>query len=201
MVGLRAEIRGTPPMGEVLIAAKHQSFFDIIVLYANLPRPKYIMKRELLWTPFIGLYALRIGCVPVDRGKRSAAIRKMLRDVEDGKQDPGQLVVYPQGTRVAPGATLPYKVGIAILYQELDQPCIPVATNIGVFWPRTGILRKPGTAVVEFLPAIPPGQDKDSFLGTLENLIETRSNALMQEAGFVAPLAPVQTTAPRNDQT
>ncbi|MDX1782454.1 MAG: lysophospholipid acyltransferase family protein, partial [Thalassovita sp.] len=149
MVGLRGEIRGEVPTGEVMVAAKHQSFFDIILLFHALPAPKFIMKRELLWTPVIGQYAYRIGCVPVDRGKRGAAIKKMVADVAKGTQRPGQLVIYPQGTRVAAGAWKPYKVGTAILSEELGQDCVPAATNVGVFWKRTGIYRKPGLAVVE----------------------------------------------------
>ena len=90
----------------------------------------------------------------MDRGKRGAAIAKMKADVAAGAAEPGQLIIYPQGTRVAPGETLPYKVGTGLLYEQLGQPCYPVATNVGVFWPKRGILRKPGLAVVEFLPAI-----------------------------------------------
>ncbi len=186
MVGLRVEVRGTPPTGEVLVAAKHQSFFDILVIFHALPRPKFIMKRELLFAPILGQYAWRIGCVPVNRGKRGAAIAQMLADVARGAADAGQLVIYPQGTRVAPGATAPYKVGTALLYDQLGQPCVPVATNIGVFWPKRAVLRRPGTAVVEFLSPLPPGLPKDAFLVQLEQGIENRSNALIS-AARVAP--------------
>ena len=184
MIGLRAEIRGEVPQGEVLIAAKHQSFFDILLIYHALPRPKFIMKRELMWTPIIGIYAKRLGCVPITRGKRGAAIQKMIDDVEAGRADPGQLVIYSQGTRVAPGDKKPYKVGTAVLYEQLGQPCVPTATNVGLFWPRKGILRKPGLAVVEFLPVLAPGLKKEAFMAQLEETVEARSNALMREAGF-----------------
>ena len=186
MVGLKAEVRGEVPQGEVLIAAKHQSFFDILLIFVALPSAKFIMKRELLWTPIIGMYAKRLGCVPVDRGKRGAAIQQMLDDVESGKSSAGQLCIYPQGTRVAPGDHKPYKAGTAALYEQLGQDCVPVATNVGLFWPRKGILRKPGLCTVEFLPAIAPGQGKTAFLSELEDLVEARSNALMKEAGFDA---------------
>ncbi|MEL6293010.1 MAG: lysophospholipid acyltransferase family protein [Pseudomonadota bacterium] len=184
MVGIRTEVRGEVPEGEVLIAAKHQSFLDIMMIFNALPAGKFIMKRELLWTPIIGLYAKRLGCVPVARGKRGAAIQKMVDDVEAGRSQPGQLIIYSQGTRVAPGDYKPYKVGSAVLYQQLAQTCVPVATNVGLFWPRRGILRKPGLAVVEFLPPIEAGLDKDTFMNELETVVESRSNALMQEAGF-----------------
>ncbi len=184
MVGIRAEVRGEVPQGEVLIAAKHQSFLDIMMIFTALPSAKFIMKREILWTPVIGLYAKRLDCVAVDRGKRGAAIRTMVRDVEAGRAQPGQLVIYSQGTRVAPGDRVPYKVGTAILNEQLGQPCIPVATNVGIFWPRKGIMRKPGTAIVEFLPAMPDRMQNAEFLSQLETLVETRSDALMREGGF-----------------
>lgn len=184
MVGIKTEIRGTIPTDEVMVAAKHQSFYDIIVIFGCMPRPKFIMKRELLWAPILGQYAYRLGCVPVNRGGRSEAVIKMLADVKSGRALPGQLVIYPQGTRVAPGASLSYKKGTAILYRELGQPCVPVAVNVGLFWPKHGILRKPGTAVVEFLDRIEPGMDQDPFMENLEAVIETKSNALMADAGF-----------------
>ena len=182
MVGLRSEVRGTPPTGEVLIAAKHQSFLDIMLIFASVPAGKFIMKRELMWAPVIGQYALRIGCVPVDRGKRSRAIAGMVADVARGRQEPGQLIIYAQGTRVAPGVKKPYKIGAGVLYEETGQSCVPAATNVGLFWPRTGILRKPGLAVVEFLPEIAPGLDRQAFMQRLEHEVETASDRLMQEA-------------------
>jgi 1-acyl-sn-glycerol-3-phosphate acyltransferase len=182
MVGLKVEVRGTPPTDEVLVAAKHQSFFDILVIFSAMPRPKFIMKRELLFAPLLGQYAWRIGCVPVNRGKRGQAIAKMLSDVARGTADAGQLVIYPQGTRVAPGVKMPYKVGTALLYDQLGQPCVPVATNIGVFWPKRAVLRRSGVAVVEFLPPLPPGLPKDEFLSRLERQVEGRSDALIADA-------------------
>lgn len=184
MLGLRSEVRGEVPTGEVLVAAKHQSFFDIIILVSVLPRPKFIMKKELTWAPILGWYALRMGCVPVDRGKRGAAIAKMKEDVARGAQDPGQLIIYPQGTRVAPGEARPYKVGTGLLYEQLGQPCVPAATNVGLFWPKRGILRRPGVAVVEFLPPIAPGLPVATFMTRLEAEVEAASDRLMAEAGF-----------------
>lgn len=184
MCGVTTEVRGTPPTDEVLVAAKHQSFYDILVIFLHVPRAKFIMKKELIYAPLLGQYALRIGCVPVDRGRRGAAIAKMKADVARGAAHPGQLVIYPQGTRVPPGENAPYKIGPALLYQQLEQPCVPVATNIGLFWPKRGILRKPGHAVVEFLPRIETGLDIQTFTAELEKRIETASDALNREAGF-----------------
>ncbi|GAA3861812.1 1-acyl-sn-glycerol-3-phosphate acyltransferase [Celeribacter arenosi] len=187
IVGLRSEIRGEIPTDEVLIASKHQSFFDIIMIVSVVPRPKFIMKKQLIWAPIVGYYARRIGCVAVDRGKRSIAISKMVADVKSGAALPGQLIIFPQGTRVAAGAKKPYKVGVAVLYEQTGQACVPAATNVGVFWKRHGIYRGRGTAVVEFLPRIEQGLKIPEFMGRVEESIETASDKLMQEAGLSVP--------------
>ncbi|MBY6056249.1 1-acyl-sn-glycerol-3-phosphate acyltransferase [Leisingera daeponensis] len=192
MVGIRTEVRGQVPEGEVIIAAKHQSFLDIIIIFNAVPSARFIMKRELMWTPVIGVYAKRLGCVPVDRGKRGAAIAKMVKDVAKESREPGQLIIYSQGTRVAPGARKPYKIGTAVLYEGLKQPCVPAATNVGVFWPRTGIYRKPGLAVVEFLEPMQPGIARAAFMAQLESRVESRSDELMREAGFEPDAIPQQ---------
>lgn len=188
MIGLRCEVRGTPPTGAALVAAKHQSFLDILMIFGAMPRGRFIMKKELIWAPLLGVYAWRLGCVFVDRGKRGAAITKMLADVEAGNATPGQLTIYSQGTRVAPGVRMPYKMGTGVLYEQMGQPCVPVACNVGVFWPKRGIYRKPGVAVVEFLPVIAPGLPKAAFMARLERDVETASDGLMAEAGFTARL-------------
>ena len=184
MIGLRCEVRGEVPTGEVLIAAKHQSFLDIMMIFEALPRAKFIMKREILWTPVIGQYTKRMEMIAVDRGKRGKAITKMIEDVDAGRREPGQIVIYSQGTRVAPGAHVPYKVGTAVLYEQLNQPCIPVATNAGYFWPRRGLFRRPGVAVVEFLAPIQPGMRKKDMMQNLEMAVENASDTLLSEAGW-----------------
>ncbi|MEM9343592.1 MAG: lysophospholipid acyltransferase family protein [Pseudomonadota bacterium] len=181
MVGVKVDIRGTPPTSPVLIAAKHQSFFDIILIFMSIPKGRFIMKQQLKFAPILGQFALRIGCIPVDRGKRGQAVADMVgRAIKDAAY-PGQLIIYPQGTRVPPGEVRPYKVGAAALYEALGQTCVPVATNVGLFWPKFGTLN-PGTAVVEFLDTLPPGLDRERFLSLIEERIETRSNALIDEA-------------------
>ena len=184
MLNLRTEVRGDVPVDEVMIAAKHQSFLDILMIYYHVPHAKFIMKRELLWTPVIGVYAYRIGCVPVNRGKRGQAIKKMIADVRSGAAQAGQLVIYSQGTRVKPGEMKPYKIGTFALYDQLQQPCVPAATNAGMFWPKGTIMRKPGVAVVEFLEPVLQGQEQKPFMTALEETVEAHSTALVKEAGF-----------------
>ncbi|MBV7377408.1 lysophospholipid acyltransferase family protein [Maritimibacter dapengensis] len=184
VIGLRSEIRGEVPTDEVLICSKHQSFFDIILIVSAVPRPKFIMKKQLVYAPVLGYFAKAIGCIPVDRGKRGAAVKKMIEDVASGAARPGQLIIFPQGTRVAAGAKKPYKIGSGVLYTESGQRCIPAATNVGVFWPRHGLMRKPGLAVLEFLPAVEPGLPINDFMEHIEEAVEENSNRLMREAGF-----------------
>lgn len=183
MINLRCEVRGTVPEGAALVPAKHQSFLDILMIYHALPAAKFVMKSQLRWSPFLGQYATKMEMVFVDRGKRGAAITKMLADVEAGAREPGQLVIYPQGTRSPPGTKMPYKVGTAVLYEQLNQPCYPVATNAGVFWPRRGLYRRPGVAVVDFLDPIPAGLPREEFVSRLEAQIEGRSTELLHETG------------------
>jgi len=185
--GLRSETRGPVPDGDVIVCSKHQSFLDILILVDAMPRPKFIMKKELRWAPILGLYALRIGSTPVARGRKGAAMREMVSHAESrGEERPSQLVIYPQGTRVLPGATLPYKIGAGVLYQRLGKPCAPAATNAGVFWARRSPYRRPGLAVVEFLETIPPGLAVDDFMARIETVVEEASDRLMREAGFDA---------------
>lgn len=184
LVGLKSEIRGQIPSGNTLICAKHQSFFDILILCSVIRCPRFVMKREILRLPIVGYYAKRIGCIPIDRGKGSIAVQQMLKGVSSKMPNAGPLIIYPQGTRVNPGVKRRYKMGAGILYELYETGCTPVATNVGVFWPKAAILRKPGLAVVEFLPPIKGGKQKEEFMQELQDNVEHHSNLLMREGGF-----------------
>ncbi len=182
--GLRCEIRGTIPDRPVIIAAKHQSFLDVLMLMRWTPQPVFVMKKSLIWAPILGLYALRIGAIPIDRSRGSKAIAAM----ENGaRKTSGQIVVYPQGTRVpvstAPGETPePYRRGAARLARALKRPMLPMATNAGLFWARTSVLRRPGLAVLEILPEIDSSASSSDLTATLEDRIETATARLVVEA-------------------
>lgn len=178
--GLKTEIRGTPPQGQVLVAAKHQSWLDIFLIAHSVPRPSFIMKKEILRIPVLGTVAKTIGCVAVDRGKGRDAVQTMLAGV-GGEEALGQLIIYPQGSRIPPGEDRPYKIGAGILYEEFGLECHPVAVNTGVFWGRKSLLRKPGVAVVEFLDPIPAGLPRDEFMSRLESEVEAGSDKLLVE--------------------
>ncbi len=182
MCGLTYEVRGTPPTGLAMVASKHQCFLDVLILVKSLPQPKFIFKRSLVWAPILGIYALRTGATTVSRGKGAESFQDMMARIAANKSEPGQFVIYPQGTRVLPGVKARYKEGVYAIYRTYDAPCTPAAVNTGLFWPRTGLIRRPGVAVVEFLDPIEPGSSKDDFMGELEHRIETASDLLHVEA-------------------
>lgn len=184
IIGTTCEVRGIPPTSdEVLIAAKHQSFLDIMLIFEALPRAKFVMKRSIIWTPIIGVYALRIGANPVTRGKGKKSVDEMMKGVEENRhKNPGQLVIYPQGTRVPPRAKAIYKRGAQLIYETYQMPCHPVALNAGHFWPKTGIMKYPGNIVIEFLPPLPAGLSSEAFMHDIEAAIEPASDLLAKEA-------------------
>ncbi len=182
MCGLTYEVRGAPPTGHAMVASKHQCFLDVLILVKSLPQPKFIFKRSLIWAPILGVYALRTGATTVSRGKGAESFQDMMERIAANKSEPGQFVIYPQGTRILPGVKAPYKQGVYAIYRTYDAPCTPAAVNAGLFWPRTGLIRRPGVAVVEFLDPIAPGAERDEFMAELEERIEEASEALSVEA-------------------
>lgn len=183
LCNIHVEIRGTPPTQTVLVASKHQSFLDVMMLMVALPRCKFIMKRELLFAPLFGLYAWRIGTIPVRRNSKAKQIPSLVEAVQKSiTHDPGQVVIYPEGTRVKPGQKRPYKRGVSILYDTLRLSCVPVATNVGCFWGKNQLIKKQGVAVLSFLQPIPPGVPAKQFLLELETKIENASDELYHQA-------------------
>ncbi|HEX8418316.1 MAG TPA: lysophospholipid acyltransferase family protein, partial [Methylobacterium sp.] len=139
----------------------------------------YILKRELLWIPLIGWYLARSGVVAIDRSKGARAMAVMNEAAAQAIRDGRQLIIFPEGTRRPPGVAPAYKPGICHLYAALGVPCLPVALNTGLYWPRRSLMRRPGTTVIEFLPAIPPGLDRAAFLDRVQERIESASNVLL----------------------
>ena len=97
------------------------------------------MKRELFWIPFHGWFSHKFGMIPVDRDKGPAALRRMLREAKKRVADGREIIIFPEGTRRAPGAPPDYKTGVVLLYDALGVPCVPVALNSGLFWPRRSV--------------------------------------------------------------
>jgi 1-acyl-sn-glycerol-3-phosphate acyltransferase len=189
IVGLKLEVRGQQyiPQGAALVAAKHQSMLDTIVPFLILHRPSVVLKRELLKLPIFGWFSQRAGMIVVNREAHAAALRSMLKDARKQAANGRPIVIFPEGTRQKPGAPPDYKPGVAALYRDLKLPCVPVALNAGLYWPAHGVVRRPGTVVIEFLPAIPPGLSREAFMAELETRIETASNALLPQGVRTRP--------------
>jgi 1-acyl-sn-glycerol-3-phosphate acyltransferase len=179
--GLHCEFRGVEkiPQGAVLVASKHQSLWETFALIKILKDPAYILKRELLWIPFFGWCAWKAGMIPVDRGARSQALNAMTERARQEIAKGRQIIIFPEGTRKAPGAEPKYKFGVAFLYIELGIPCVPVALNSGLFWPRRSFMRYPGTVRVEFLDPIAPGLDRQVFFDKLQAEVESATAKLV----------------------
>jgi 1-acyl-sn-glycerol-3-phosphate acyltransferase len=179
--GIKVEFRGVEkiPKGPLIVASKHQSMWETISLLSFFEEPFFVLKRELLFIPLFGLFLIKTRMVAIDRSAAGRALlavmRRAAKEVEHGRQ----FVIFPEGTRTAPGAPPQYKAGVGLIYSECGAPCLPVALNSGLFWPRRTFMRYPGTLVVEFLDPIPPGLKRDEFLQRMENVIEQASNRLI----------------------
>jgi len=178
--GTRLEVRGREhlPQGPALIASKHQSAWDTFGLVPLTRDPAMVMKQELLAIPFYGWFSRKFEMIPIKREAGPRALREMAREAAKRAAQGRDVVIFPEGTRRAPGAPPAYRPGIILLYEELRIPCVPVALNSGLFWSRRSLIRRPGTIVVEFLEPIPPGLPRKVFLAQLEERIETATARL-----------------------
>ena len=181
--GIRHEIRGPLPPPGCIVAAKHQSAWETLALAALLPDPVYVVKRELLSIPGVGWYFRRAGQIAVDRQGGASALRHMVQGARAALETGAQIVVFPEGTRVAPGERRPYHPGIAALYRETGAAVVPVALNSGRHWSRRGFWMRPGTIRLEFLEPIPPGMNRRAFMACLEQRIEEACRDIEANAG------------------
>lgn len=181
--GVRTEFRGLEnlPEGPCLVASKHQSMYDILMPFLFLKDPAYVLKRELMFYPFFGWYAWKADMIPINRGGYIKTLKMMIkrarREVDRGRQ----FLIFPEGTRRPPGAPPAYKSGVVAMYKEIDKPCVPVALNTGLCWPRKGITRRPGLIIFEILPPIEPGLPREEFMERLQSAIEPASERLLDE--------------------
>jgi 1-acyl-sn-glycerol-3-phosphate acyltransferase len=182
LVGLDFEVRGRPPEGPCIIVSKHQSAWDTFIFYLLLNDPNYVLKKELTRLPVWGWCALKCGAVSVDRAGGGAALKKMVRDVQDRVKRGSQVVIFPEGTRTSPGTRREYQPGVAALYARVQAPVIPVALNSGLFWGRRSFRKFPGVVTVEFLEPMPKGMRRREFMGELESRMESATDALVAEA-------------------
>jgi 1-acyl-sn-glycerol-3-phosphate acyltransferase len=180
--GVRLEVRGREklPEGAYLIAAKHQSMFDIVPPFLFASDSLFVMKRELAKIPLFGWLSQKAKMIRVDREAHAKAMFALIADAKQLMAEPRQLVIFPEGTRHPPGAPADYKPGVAALYRELGLPCVPVATNSGVYLDAKGLVLKRGTVVVQILDPIEPGLKRAAFMTLLQDRIESASADLLK---------------------
>ena len=183
IVGVRLEVRGMEhiPPGPVVIAAKHQSAFDTIVWLTLLPDIAYVLKKELLSIPLYGWHARKMGMIPVDRAGGGPALRAMLRGAQAALEEGRQVVIFPEGTRTAPGQRVPYQPGVVAIAGLGVAPVIPVATDSGRVWGRRAVLKRPGVIRISVLPPLPSGLPRARLLSELAAAIETETDRLFGE--------------------
>ncbi|MFI4961698.1 MAG: lysophospholipid acyltransferase family protein [Hyphomicrobiales bacterium] len=184
VAGIDYEIRGREklPKGPIIVAPKHQSAWETFSLLQLFDNPVFIVKRELQWIPIFGWLMIKGRMVPVNRGARSQALAAMIERARIELARNRQLVIFPEGTRRPAGAEPRYKIGVAHLYAAIGVPCVPIALNSGLFWPRRSIRLRPGTVLVEILDPIQPGLDKDEFFERLQHDLETATARLLVES-------------------
>jgi 1-acyl-sn-glycerol-3-phosphate acyltransferase len=179
--GLRHRVIGLEnlPAGPVIIACKHQSTWETLaftLLFANIA---IVLKRELLFIPIVGWAMARAGNIAVARGDGASALRGLVKHAKAAIANGRSVVIFPEGTRVAPGDRRPYQVGTAALYRQLGVPVVPMALNSGLFWGRRKWIKRPGTITLEVLPSIAPGLRREPFMETLRDRIETATERLI----------------------
>jgi 1-acyl-sn-glycerol-3-phosphate acyltransferase len=177
------EMRGLEklPSGALIVASKHQSTWDTFALVPLFADPTFIIKRELRWLPFFGWFTIKAKMIPVDRGKRSQALAAVTEHARVALAQGRQIVIFPEGTRRPVGAEPNYKYGVAHLYAETGVPCVPIALNSGLYWPRRSLWRYPGTIRLEVLDPIMPGLERQVFLDELRDRLEAATARLVAE--------------------
>lgn len=181
VAGVRVRLEGLEnlPPGPAIIAAKHQSALDTFVFHGLLDDPVYILKRELFRIPLVGWYMRASGMIGIDRSAGASALRTMLEACGEALADNRQIIIFPEGTRVAPGDKRPYHPGVAALYARFpDVPVIPVALNTGLLWRRKAFWKIPGVVTVRLLAPLPSGLDRRAMLAELSHRIEDACAAL-----------------------
>lgn len=184
IVGTRIEVRGREnlPDGPCLVVAKHQSAWDTFALIPLFRDPAIVLKDELKWIPLYGWFCVKFEHILVRRDKGASALKALVRDAKARAAQGREVFIFPEGTRRPPGAAPDYKPGYLALYDGLKLPCVPLALNSGIYWPRRQLIRHPGTIVVEILPALPAGMKRAIFQAEVESRIENATDRLLTEA-------------------
>lgn len=178
---LRYEVSGREhiPATPSIILAKHQSAWETIALQTILPPQVWVLKRELLMIPFFGWGLWAVGSIPIDRSSGREALKKLVNHGKDRLKRGLWVVIFPEGTRTAPGARAKYHIGGAWLASHTQTAVLPVAHNAGRYWRKNSILKYPGVIQVVIGPAIATnGLKPDALNQQVETWIETEMQQL-----------------------
>ena len=171
IIGIRLVLSGRehlPAEGPALLACQHQSEFDTLVWLTLLKLPSYVMKQELTRIPLFGPLLVPAGMIPVDRSAGASALRRLLDDTAEAARAGRQIVIFPEGTRVLPGQTVPLQPGVAAIATRLNLPVLPVATDSGLRWTRGLLARTRGPIHLMIGPPIPAGTPRKELLAAIE---------------------------------
>lgn len=183
---LKYEVRGQEniPSGAAIIFCKHQSMWETMALQRIFPPQLWVVKQELFWVPFFGWALWMLESIPIDRGSGTKAIKQIVRKGRQRLNRGRWVVIYPEGTRVAPGVRQKYKIGGAILAEKSGFPVVPVAHNAGEYWSRRSLTKKPGVIQVVIGPVIyTKGKTASEINAIAEEFIE----GTMQEITTLKP--------------
>ena len=179
--GIKVEVQGQENLKKspFIIASKHQSAFETVFFLRYFDRPVYTLKKQLQKIPIYGWYLKRMGMACIDRSSGMSAMKEVIKHTRRALQSGRSAVIFPEGTRIKPNGDGRYLSGIAAIHKNNPEyDVIPVALNSGKFWFYNPWVKNPGTIIIKFLPAMPKGLNKDSFMKQLKHTIDTESNKL-----------------------
>jgi 1-acyl-sn-glycerol-3-phosphate acyltransferase len=171
------------PQGPFIVACKHQSMWETIIMHLIFHRPAYCFKKELIHVPFYGWFLRKMTGVQVDRKGGASALKSLVKQAKRYLSEGHVVILFPQGTRVPVGGELekyPYQAGITALYLSCNVPVVPAALNSGLFWPKHQAKKNPGKITLKFLEPINPGLPKKEFLEKLQIATEAESKRLCE---------------------
>jgi 1-acyl-sn-glycerol-3-phosphate acyltransferase len=162
--------------------AKHQSAWETLFLEAKFPDQCWIVKKELLWLPFVGWGLMAIRCIAIDRSSGGAAREQIVQQGAQRLKDGIWVTIFPEGTRVPPGQRGRYGIGGALLATRTGAPILPIAHNAGELWPRYAFRKRPGVVQVVIGPVVEAaGRDVLSVKNEVEDWIEGQMRVISPE--------------------
>ncbi|MCC6919153.1 MAG: 1-acyl-sn-glycerol-3-phosphate acyltransferase [Alphaproteobacteria bacterium] len=196
--GVKIEARGRDrvPSGAFIVASKHQSWGDGYATYNQFDDLAFVTGDHLEKMPLLGPVLRKLGAIVVNSCGGHEARAALQERAADAHRAGRRILIFPEGALAPVGQKYRYRSGVWHMYRDFNLPVVPLATNLGLFWPAKGWRKTPGTATLAFLEPIPPGLDKDAFMARLEKAIETKTAELVAEATGRAPVAATEIPFP-----